>query len=67
MPPLPLAKALSVALPSLSGEARAGLDVLAYRNGLLPPAGDVATFLAFNASGSVAVVANEAGWVDLVR
>jgi len=45
MPPLPLAKILNVALPSLSGDARAVVDVLACKNGLLPAAGDVATFL----------------------
>jgi len=35
MPPLPLAKILNVALPSLAGEARAVVDVLACKNGLL--------------------------------
>jgi len=54
MPPLPLAKILSVALPALSGEARAVLDVLACKNGLLPPAGDVATFLGFRTRHQVA-------------
>ncbi|HEY7192961.1 MAG TPA: YncE family protein [Gemmatimonadales bacterium] len=54
MPPLPLAKVLNVALPSLSGEARAVVDVLACKNGLLPPAGDVATFLGLRTRHQVA-------------
>src|SRR6266513_6427562 len=54
MPPLPLAKVLSAALPSLSGEARAVLDVLAARNGLLPPANDVARFLGLRTRHQVA-------------
>src|SRR6266545_329989 len=54
MPPLPLAKILSVALPSLSGEARAVVDVLACKNGLLPPAGDVAAFLGLRTRHQVA-------------
>src|SRR6266550_3091675 len=54
MPPLPLAKILNVALPFLSGEARAVLDVLACKNGLLPPAGDVATFLGLRTRHQVA-------------
>ncbi|OLC89246.1 MAG: hypothetical protein DMD38_13580 [Gemmatimonadetes bacterium] len=54
MPPLPLAKVLKVALPSLSGEARAVVDVLASRNGLLPPADDVATFLGLRTRHQVA-------------
>jgi len=54
MPPLPLAKILNVALPPLSGEARAVVDVLACKNGLLPPAGDVATFLGLRTRHQVA-------------
>jgi hypothetical protein len=54
MPPLPLAKILNVALPSLSGEARAVVDVLACKNGLLPAAGDVATFLGLRTRHQVA-------------
>src|SRR5882724_8365708 len=54
MPPLPLAKILDVALPSLAGEARAVVDVLACKNGLLPPAGDVATFLGLRTRHQVA-------------
>ena len=54
MPPLPLAKILHVALPSLSGEARAVVDVLACKNGLLPPAGDVAAFLGLRTRHQVA-------------
>lgn len=54
MAPLPLAKILNVALPSLSGEARAVVDVLACKNGLLPPAGDVATFLGLRTRHQVA-------------
>ncbi len=54
MPPLPLAKVLSAALPSLSGEARAVLDVLASRNGLLPPGNDVATYLGLRTRHQVA-------------
>jgi len=51
---LPLAKALNVALPSLAGEARAVVDVLACKNGLLPPAGDVAIFLGLRTRHQVA-------------
>jgi hypothetical protein len=54
MPPLPLANILNVALPSLSGEARAVVDVLACKNGRLPPAGDVATFLGLRTRHQVA-------------
>ncbi len=54
MPLLPLAKVLNVALPSLAGEARAVVDVLACKNGLLPPAGDVATFLGLRTRHQVA-------------
>ena len=54
MPPLPLAKILNVALPSLAGEARAVVDVLACKNGLLPPAGDVAIFLGLRTRHQVA-------------
>jgi len=54
MPPLPLNRILNVALPSLSGEARAVLDVLACRNGLLPAAGDVATFVGLRTRHQVA-------------
>jgi hypothetical protein len=54
MPPLPLAKILNVALPSLSGEARAVVEVLACKNGLLPAAGDVATFLGLRTRHQVA-------------
>src|SRR5437667_251564 len=54
MPPLPLAKILDVALPSLAGEARAVVNVLACKNGLLPPAGDVATFLGLRTRHQVA-------------
>ena len=54
MPPLPLAKILNVALPSLAGEARAVVDVLACKNGLLPAAGDVATFLGLRTRHQVA-------------
>jgi len=54
VPPLPLAKILNVALPSLSGDARAVVDVLACKNGLLPPAGDVATFLGLRTRHQVA-------------
>lgn len=54
MPPLPLAKILTVALPSLAGEARAVVEVLACKNGLLPPAGDVATFLGLRTRHQVA-------------
>src|SRR5438094_10040226 len=54
MPPLPLARVLSAALPSLSGEARAVLDVLTARNGLLPPANDVARFLGLRTRHQVA-------------
>src|SRR5467141_1808269 len=54
MPPLPLAKILNVALPSLSGEARAVVDVLACKNGLLPAAGDVATFVGLRTRHQVA-------------
>lgn len=54
MPPLPLAKILNVALPSLSGEARAVVDVLACKNGLLPPAGDVAAFVGLRTRHQVA-------------
>jgi DNA-binding beta-propeller fold protein YncE len=54
MPPLPLAKILNAALPSLAGEARAVVDVLACKNGLLPPAGDVATFLGLRTRHQVA-------------
>src|SRR2546428_1648422 len=54
MPPLPLAKILNVALPSLSGDARAVVDVLACKNGLLPAAGDVATFLGLRTRHQVA-------------
>src|SRR5206468_11464823 len=54
MPPLPLAKVLSAALPLLSGEARAVLDVLTSRNGLLPPANDLARFLGLRTRHQVA-------------
>lgn len=54
MPPLPLAKILNVAIPALSGEARAVLDVLACKNGLLPAAGDVATFVGLRTRHQVA-------------
>src|SRR5258706_8083742 len=54
MPPLPLAKILNGPLPSLGGEARAVVDVLACKNGLLPPAGDVATFLGLRTRHQVA-------------
>ena len=54
MPPLPLAKVLNVALPSVSGEARAIIEVLACKNGLLPPAGDVATFIGLRTRHQVA-------------
>ncbi len=54
MPPLPLAKILNGALPSLSGDARAVVDVLACKNGLLPRAGDVATFLGLRTRHQVA-------------
>ena len=54
MPPLPLTKILNVALPSLSGEARAVVDVLACKNGLLPAAGDVATFVGLRTRHQVA-------------
>ena len=54
MPQLPLAKILNVALPSLSGDARAVVDVLACKNGLLPPASDVATFLGLRTRHQVA-------------
>jgi len=54
MPLLPLAKVLNVALPSLSGEARAVVDVLACKNGLLPPADDVAIFLGLRTRHQVA-------------
>ena len=54
MPPLPLAKILDVALPSVAGEARAVINVLACKNGLLPPAGDVATFLGLRTRHQVA-------------
>jgi len=54
MPPLPLARVLNVALPSLSGEARAVVEVLACKNGLLPAAGDVATFLGLRTRHQVA-------------
>src|SRR2546427_8145306 len=54
MPLLPLAKVLRVALPLLSGEARAVVDVLACRNGLLLPADDVATFLGLRTRHQVA-------------
>jgi len=54
VPPLPLAKILNVALPSLAGEARAVVDVLACKNGVLPPAGDVATFLGLRTRPQVA-------------
>src|SRR3989442_12344034 len=54
MPPLPLANILNVALPSLTGETRAVLDVLACKNGLLPPARDVATFLGLRTRHQVA-------------
>ncbi len=54
MPPLPLAKILDVALPLLSGEARAVVDVLACKNGLLPPAADVAAFLGLRTRHQVA-------------
>ena len=54
MPPLPLAKILNVALPCLAGEARAVVDVLACKNGLLPPSGDVATFLGLRTRHQVA-------------
>jgi len=54
VPPLPLAKILNVALPSLAGEARAVVDVLACKNGLLPPAGDVAIFLGLRTRHQVA-------------
>src|SRR3989442_5005253 len=54
MPPLPLANILNVALPSLTGETRAVLDVLACKNGLLPPARDIATFLGLRTRHQVA-------------
>src|SRR6266550_1498918 len=54
MPPLPLTKILNVAIPSLSGDARAVLDVLACKNGLLPAAGDVATFVGLRTRHQVA-------------
>src|SRR5882762_978443 len=54
MPPLPLAKILNVALPCLSGDARAVVDVLACKNGLLPAAGDVATFVGLRTRHQVA-------------
>jgi len=54
MPPLPLAKILNVALPSLSGDARAVVDVLACKNGMLPPAGDIATFVGLRTRHQVA-------------
>jgi DNA-binding beta-propeller fold protein YncE len=54
VPPLALAKILNVALPPLSGEARAVVDVLACKNGLLPHAGDVATFLGLRTRHQVA-------------
>ena len=54
MPPLPLAKILQVALPSLAGEARAVVEVLACKNGLLPHAGDVATFVGLRTRHQVA-------------
>src|SRR2546426_11141944 len=54
MPPLPLAKILNVALPSLSGDARAVVDVLACKNGRLPSAGAVAPFLGLRPRHQVA-------------
>ncbi len=54
MPPLPLAKILDVAMPSVRGDARAVVDVLACKNGLLPRAGDVATFLGLRTRHQVA-------------
>jgi len=54
MPPLPLVRILGVAMPSLSGEARAVVDVLACKNGMLPRAGDVATFLGLRTRHQVA-------------
>src|SRR5712691_4514431 len=54
MPRLPLATILDVAMPSVSGKARAVIDVLACKNGLLPRAGDVATFLGLRTRHQVA-------------
>src|SRR5258706_787685 len=54
MPPLPLAKILDVALPSLAGEARGVGKGLVGKDGLLPPAGDVATFLGLRTRHQVA-------------
>lgn len=54
MPPLPLSKVLQVALPSLAGEARAVVEVLACKNGLLPHAVDVATFVGLRTRHQVA-------------
>lgn len=54
MPPLPLNTILNVALPSLAGEARAVVEVLACWNGVLPPADDVATFLGLRTRHQVA-------------
>jgi len=41
-------------MPSISGKARAVIDVLACKNGLLPRAGDVATFLGLRTRHQVA-------------
>src|SRR5437667_12805865 len=54
MPPLPLAKILDVAMPSVRGDARAVVDVLACRSGPLPRAGDVATCLGLRTRHQVA-------------
>src|SRR6266581_4297307 len=54
MPRLPLATILDVVMPSVSGKARAVIDVLACKNGLLPRAGDVATFLGLRTRHQVA-------------
>ena len=98
MAPLPLAKVLSVALPSLAAEARAVVEVLAPVDeiALTPDQGVVYASLrtagqvvladahslepigalevgglprhiAFDKLGSLAIIGNEAGWVDVVR
>jgi len=54
MPPLPLAKILNVALPSLVVKPVRSSMSLACKNGLLPPAGDVATFLGLRTRHQVA-------------
>ena len=61
MPPLPLVTILNTALPPLTREARAVVELLACTNGLLPSGGEVVTFLGLRTRHQVARVLRRAG------